>query len=157
MEKHSAIIAGQMNGKPVNYSGIGRDALVSTKTIQEYYSILVDMMVSVRINGWSQSVRKQMRSAPKYYFFDCGVLNAIRGEIDIQPRPGTYRYGMLFETCIIQECVRLNDYFESGYEFFYWQTNSGVEVDLIAVKKNISEVHAVEIKSETKPRMDSLH
>lgn len=53
--------------------------------------------------------------------------------------------------------MRLNDYFESGYEFFYWQTNSGVEVDFIAVKKNISEVHAVEIKSETKPRMDSLH
>ena len=70
-------IAGQVNGEPTNYTSIARDSGVSVKTAQEYFDILVDTLIAFRIDGWSYSVRKQLRQSPKYYFFDCGVLNAI--------------------------------------------------------------------------------
>ena len=58
----------------------------------------VDTLVAFRIDGWSYSVRKQLRHSPKYYFFDCGVLNAVRGELQTELKSGSYRYGKLFET-----------------------------------------------------------
>ena len=54
-------VAGQVHGEPVNYSAIARDSGVSVKTAQEYFSILVDTLIVFRIDGWSRSVRKQLR------------------------------------------------------------------------------------------------
>ena len=86
-------IAGQMNGQSLNFTNIARECNISTKTAQQYFSILEDTLIAFRINAWSFSIRKQVRQAPKYYFFDCGVLNTIRGEIKIELRENSYRYG----------------------------------------------------------------
>jgi uncharacterized protein len=143
--------AGQMNGEPVNFAKVAREAGVTTKTAQEYFSILVDTLVAVRVDGWSHSVRKQLRQSPKYYFFDCGVLNAMRGELHVDLRRSTYRYGRLFETFLINELHRLNDNQELDYRFFYWRTNTGQEVDLILSRGVSDRPCAIEIKSNQAP------
>jgi len=149
-------IAGQMNGEPLNFRGIGRDCGVSTKTVQEFSSILVDTLVAFRIDGWSYSIRKQIRRSPKVYFFDCGVLNGIRGELKTELKEGSYRYGKLFETFVIQEMIRLNDYYETDYRLFYWMTNTGLEVDLILSRGPSSRPIAIEIKSSRSPEKKDL-
>lgn len=149
-------IAGQVNGEPTNYTAIARDSGVSVKTAQEYFDILVDTLIAKRIDGWSYSVRKQLRQSPKYYFFDCGVLNAIRGELQTELRPSSYRYGKLFETFIVNELIRANDYKESDYRFHYWRTNTGMEVDLILTRGPRDAPRAVEIKSESSPKESDL-
>ncbi|MFH0946335.1 MAG: DUF4143 domain-containing protein [Planctomycetota bacterium] len=144
-------LAGQINGEPVNHAKLGRAAGVSSKTVQEYFSILVDTLVALRVDGWSHSIRKQLRQSPKYYFFDCGVLNAIRGEIRSELRPHTYRYGKLFETLVVNEVQRRNDYEDLGYRLYYWRTNSGREVDLILARGPADPPCAIEIKSDSAP------
>lgn len=149
-------VAGQMNSETINFTQVGKDAGVSTKTAQEYYSILEDTLLVHRLDGWSYSVRKQIRQGPKYYFFDCGIINTIRGELESKIKPGTFRYGRLFESFIIQECFRYNDYEEKDYKFSYWRTNTGLEVDLI-IKKSVSKKPiAIEIKSKPNPTMKDL-
>ena len=144
-------VAGQANSQPVNYTRVAKDCGVSTKTAQEYFQILTDTLIAHRIDGWSQSVRKQLRQKPKFYLFDCGVLNAMTGELRSELRPGTYRYGKLFETLVVNEVIRANDYSESGYRLNYWLTNSGAEVDLI-LTRNVNDVpKAIEIKSSSAP------
>lgn len=150
-------LAGQMNGEPVNFTKISRDCGVSTKTAIDFFSILVDTLVAFRIEGWSHSVRKQLRQSPKFYLFDCGVLNAIRGELQSELREGSYRFGKLFETFIVQELIRLNDYTEADYRFSYWRTNSGLEVDLILSRGPSESPIAIEIKSKGSPMEHELH
>lgn len=58
-------IAGQMNGEPLNFIAIAHDCGVLIKTIQEFVEILVDTLIVFKINGWTQSIRKQLRSNPK--------------------------------------------------------------------------------------------
>ena len=145
-----------MNGEPLNYSSISRDCRVSVKTIQEYVSILIDTLIVIRIDAWSRSIRKQIIKSPKIYFFDCGVLNAIRGELAVEIKPHSYRYGKLFETFIIQEIIRLNDYLESGFRFFYWRTNSGLEVDIILSRGVSKSIIAIEIKSKSAPGSEDI-
>ena len=140
-------LAGQMNGEPINFTKIARDSGVSVKTAQEYFDILVDTLVVFRIDGWSHSIRKQIRQAPKYYFFDCGVLNAINGELHTELKSNTYRYGRLFETFVVNEIIRANDYKELRYRFYYWRTNTGAKVDLILTRGPQDSPKAIEIKS----------
>jgi uncharacterized protein len=149
-------VAGQMNGEPVNFTKIGRDCGVSTKTAQDYYSILVDTLVAFRLDGWAHSVRKQLRQQPKFYWFDCGVLNAVRGDLGTAPSESSSRYGNLFESWILQEMIRLNDYAEADYRFHYWRTNTGMEVDIVLSRDATHAQKAIEIKSGTAPTMEDV-
>ncbi|MGA1842740.1 MAG: ATP-binding protein [bacterium] len=150
-------IAGQMNGEPLNFTSIARDCGVSIKTVQEFVSILVDTLLAFRIEGWTYSIRKQLRQSPKIYFFDCGVLNAVRGELGMKVKPNSFIYGKRFETFVILELIRLNDYLESGYKFHYWRTNTGLEVDLILSRRFTEPSIAIEIKSRNAPTEADVH
>ena len=149
-------VVGQVNGEPVNYTTVARDSGVSVKTAQEYFDVLLDNLIAFRVDGWSYSVRKQLRQSPKYYFFDCGVLNAIRGELQTPLKPASYRYGKLFETFIVNEIIRANDYGESGYRLHHWRTHTGMEVDLVLSRGPNDAPRAIEIKSQSAPREADL-
>jgi len=141
-------IAAQFNAEPLNFTKVSKGCNVSVKTVQDYYSILEDTHLVHKLNGWSYSVKKQLLKSPKYYFFDCGVLNALTGELLTELKTSSYRFGKLFETFIIQEVIRENDYSEAGYKFYYWKTNSGLEVDLILSKGPRFKPIVIEIKSK---------
>ena len=145
-------VAAQMNGEPVNFAQTARQAGVSANTCQDFFSILSDTWITFQLPGWNRSVRKQLQQAAKHYFFDCGVLNAIRGELQVAPQPSSSRFGNLFETWLIQELFRLNDYQKANWKFHYWRTNTGMEVDVLLSKGSADPVYAIEIKSHTAPR-----
>ncbi len=148
--------ASQAHGEPVNFSKMARQGIASVPTIQDYFSILVDTLIAFRLDGWSTSVRRQLLQAPKFYFFDCGVLNALRGELRTELRPSSFRYGKLFETWVILEMIRLNDYASAGYQFAYWRTNTGLEVDVVLYRNAMEPPVAVEIKSGDAPAEQEL-
>jgi uncharacterized protein len=151
-------IAAQYDGKPVNNSSLARTIGSTPNTIASYYEILEQTLIAIRLPGWSKSPRKQLLQAPKYYFFDCGVLNSIRGELGIAPQPETIRYGNLFENYVINEFFRLNQYYKRDFNFSYWKTKDDQEVDLVCSAGSFSEPIAVEIKSSSRPNeMDFKH
>ena len=145
-------LSGQLNGEPINHSKLARSLKTTSNTVQEYFSILVDTLLCHRLDGWSESVKRQLLQAPKYYWFDCGVLNALNGELDVELKRSSFRYGRLFETYLIEEIVRHNDYLERGFRFFYWRDKNGLEVDVIIARSAAKPVAAVEIKSSTDPQ-----
>ena len=103
-------------------------------------------MLAFPLYGWPRSVRKQVQKGPKAYFFDLGVLNAIRRELNLEINPHSKRTGKLFESFIIQEIFRINSYLKDIYKLYYWRTNSGEEVDLVMQKSVYDDLIAVEIK-----------
>jgi predicted AAA+ superfamily ATPase len=144
-------LAGQLNGEPINHAKLARTLKTSSNTVQEYFSILVDTLLCHRLDGWSNSIKKQLLQAPKYYWFDCGVLNALNGELETELKHSSFRYGRLFETYLIQEFIRHNDYLERYLRFFYWRDKNGSEVDLIVARSAAVPLAAIEIKSSSNP------
>src|SRR5207244_3211097 len=116
----------------------------------------VDTMIAHRLDGWSHSVKKQLLQAPKYYWFDCGVLNAVRHEAGSELQESSFRYGRLFETWVINEFIRLNDYENRDFRFAYWRTSHGTEVDLILYRGPNEPPVAVEVKSGRYPDEQDL-
>ncbi len=144
-------VIAQMNGEPLNFAALARESGTALTTVQDYVSILEDTLVAHRIPGWSKSVRKQLLKSPKVYFFDCGVLNALQGNLSDDIRESSFRFGRLFETRVIQEIIRQNDYLEKGYRLHYWRSNTGIEVDIILSRGPAYRPWAVEIKSSIAP------
>lgn len=149
-------LAGQLNGEPINFTKLARQCQVSTKTAQDYFSILCDTLLCRRVDGWAHSVKRQITQAPRFFFFDCGVLNALNGELRTALKPSSFRYGRLFETFVTQECVRYNDYQDLGLRFNYWRDKEGREVDLIVSRTTAKPLVGIEIKSGSAPTEDDL-
>lgn len=150
---HFLDIAAMNDGQLVNYSNIARECGVSVKTAQEYYQILEDTFLAYRLNPWIKSVRKRLVAHPRYYFFDPGITNALChqfGKLNPEVR------GRRFEQMVILQLVALSSYHNAGLDFFFWRTNTGVEIDLI-VTRGLEVIAAIEIKSTIQIPSESLH
>ncbi|NOX37780.1 MAG: ATP-binding protein [Calditrichaeota bacterium] len=145
------LAAGQFT-EIINYNAIARDAGVSVKTVQSYYSILEDTLIGFYLWPWRKSVRKRLRLHPKFYFFDNGVTNAANRMLGVELPP--IWKGKLFEQFIIQELFRYKHYLNSESQLFFWRTAHGAEVDVLIVKGEKIH-HAIEIKYSS--RIENVH
>lgn len=122
-------VAAAQCGDLTNYSAIGRECQLPTRTVQSYYDILEDTLIGLRLEPWRRSVRKRLSAHSKFYLFDLGVTNAIArrltGGLDAVLR------GRLFEQWVVLETARLLHYQYREARLFYWRTNHGAEVDLL--------------------------
>jgi predicted AAA+ superfamily ATPase len=142
-------VAAQSNGEITNYANIARDTGVDIKTVQNYYQILVDTYVGFFLESYHRSVRKVQISSPKFYFLDTGVVRALKKQLNVPLQRKTTDYGSAFESWFVNECYRLNSYYELDYTFSYLKTKDDVEIDLI-IERPGKKIILVEIKSSDK-------
>ena len=140
-------IAAAQSGDILNFSAVGRDAALATRTVQEYYQILEDTLIGYRLEPWRKSPRARLVGHPRFYLFDTGVTNALNRRLTARPDP--VLAGRLFEQWLVLEVVRTLDYLGSEARVYYWRTHVGAEVDLV-VEKHGRLVLAAEIKSKTR-------
>jgi predicted AAA+ superfamily ATPase len=132
------------SGSIVNFSALGREAGVATRTVQEYFQVLEDTLILQRLEPYWKSARARMVSHPRFYLFDTGVTNGLNRTLTAAPDP--QRRGRLFEQWVVLESFRTLDYLQSEARLFFWRTHNGAEVDLL-VEKHGKLVLAAEIKS----------
>ena len=87
---------------------------------------------------------------PKFYLFDTGIRNALVKKLSLKPEPGSKDFGDAFEHFIVTEMIRLNKYKKKDFEFSFYNTSAGAEVDLIIETPN-KKIYAIEIKSSENP------
>ncbi|NGX45595.1 MAG: hypothetical protein K940chlam2_00751, partial [Chlamydiae bacterium] len=135
-------LASFSQGCVLNMSEIARDAHINRKVVEEYFGILEDLLIARRVPIFTKRAKRRMSSHPKFYFFDVGVYRAIRpmGPLD-SPAEAE---GPGLETLLLQEMLAYNDYFELHYDFYFWRTSTGQEVDFVLYGPK--GLHAFEIK-----------
>jgi predicted AAA+ superfamily ATPase len=121
---------GYSHGEMTNYSNIARDCGVESKTVREYYQILVDTLMGTFVEPFKKRQNRQVISkAPKFYLFDVGVAGALTKRVIDEARGELF--GKAFEHFIFMEISAHRSYSETDYEIQYWRTKSGLEVDFI--------------------------
>jgi len=118
------------------------------KTVKAYCQILENTLIGRFLESFNTSIRKRLSRAPKFCLFDTGVQRALSRSLTIPVQEGTSVYGELFEAFFINECFKLNHYFEKDFTFSYLMTGSGVEIDLV-VERPGAPLLLMEIKSTT--------
>lgn len=139
-------ISAQMSGKIINYSKIARESNTSTTSIISYFQILEDTLIGITLDAYHTSVRKSQKQSPKFYYFDTGVLRSLNNTLTLDVLPQTYSFGNLFEHFIINEVNKLNHYYKKDYRLYYYQTKSGLEIDLV-IERPGEKTALIEIKS----------
>ena len=140
---------GYSNGELINRANIARDCGVDSKTVKEYFQILVDTHVGFFLEPFKKRQSRQSISAtPKFYLFDVGVAGQLakRSLVALEGSEA----GHAFEHFIISEVRAYNSYENLEFETFFWRTKTGMEVDLVIQNGNI--IIPLEIK--VKKRVD---
>jgi len=121
---------GYSHGELTNYSNIARDCGVDSKTVKEYYQILVDTLLGYFVEPFKRRQSRQViGKAPKFYLFDVGVAGALTDRT-ITETKGEH-FGRALEHFIYMEISAHRAYNELDYDINFWRTKSGLEVDFI--------------------------
>lgn len=154
-------IAAQSSGCILNFSKIAKQVGVFTTTVQSYFQILEDTNMGFMLRSYHPSIRKSQLVSPKFYFFDVGVMRALRGEVRNHVIEETHEYGNLFEMFIVLDIHKLNDLLGLDYHLSYFATKNESEVDLVLSRgktnilleiKSTKNVDEVEIRKLAKIR-----
>lgn len=116
-------------GSVLSVSSVARDCAVERKVVENYFSILENLMIAYRVPVFSKKSKRRLVTHSKFYFFDAGVYRTLRptGPLDAPEEVD----GIALETFFLQELIALNDALNLGYKIFYWRTSNGREVDFV--------------------------
>lgn len=133
-------------GSPLNISAVARECAVHRKVVEDYFSILEDLMIAYRLPVFSKKAKRRLTGHSKFYFFDTGIYRTIRpkGPLDAPEEIE----GVALETLVLQELKAVNDYLRLRYKLFYWRTPIGAEVDFVLYGER--GIKAIEVKRTSK-------
>jgi len=116
-------------GSILNISSVARDCSVERKVVENYFSILEDLLMAYRVPVFTKKAKRRMISHPKFYFFDVGVYRTLRpaGPLDMPEEIE----GTSLETLLFQELNAANTDYGLGYKIYYWRTAGNAEVDFV--------------------------
>jgi uncharacterized protein len=139
-------------GSVLNMAAVARECAVSAKVVEDYFSILEDLLIGVRLPVFTKRAKRRLITHPKFFYFDAGVFQAIRprGPLDAPEQI----HGPALETLFLEQARALNDYRDLGYRLHYWRTAAGDEVDFVLYGER--GLRAFEVKMAQNVRPDDL-
>jgi uncharacterized protein len=133
------------SGQLLNLSGLGADCGISHNTAKAWTSVLEASYVVFRLTPWFSNHDKRLVKAPKFYFYDTGILCyllGIREPEQIQRHP---LRGAIFETWILSEIMKSRHHSGDTRGIHFFRNRKGLEIDLVL--SGPDKTRLVEIKS----------
>lgn len=139
-------------GSVLNMAGVARECSISAKVVEDYFAILEDLLIAVRLPVFARRAKRRLVHHPKFYLFDAGVFAALRprGPLDAPEEI----HGPALETLLLHHLRAWNDYRQLGYQIHYWRTARGEEVDFVLYGER--GLLAFEVKRTPSVRPDDL-
>ncbi len=135
----------QRIGSTLDITSLASDAMVSTKTVSEWLSILDASFICFRLQPYFSNRSKRLAKRPKIYFYDTGLACALLGIVDEEQLSNDRLRGSLFENMLIVDMLKRKYNKYTSEEFYFYRTLDGVEVDLVMEKGR--KLYPMEIKS----------
>ncbi len=129
------------SGKFLDMEKLSSEAQIVRQSAARYFDILTDTLIIRRCEPFSKSLRKRLILRPKFFFFDCGVLNGLIENFTVSQD----RIGMLFEHLIFNQIMDSAHAKDSQVRISSYRTSNGAEVDFIL--EIAGEVIAAEVKA----------
>jgi predicted AAA+ superfamily ATPase len=142
-------IAAIFHGQTLNVSNVARDAGVSRTTVNGYFEVLEDTLLSARLPAYVPQLKVREAKHDKFYLVDPGLVRSLKRNTSTVDSD---EIGPLFEGFVFQILRGYQQYQKMFDELFYWQpldAKAG-EVDFL-LRRGKSFV-AVEVKGTDRLR-----
>ena len=118
------------HGELLNFSNVARDCGIDSKTVREYFQILVDTLLGVFVEPFGRRrSRAVITRASKFYLFDVGVAGHLTGR-RLERAQGP-EFGRALEHLVLMELLAYRSYHERDFPVRFWRTKSGLECDFV--------------------------
>ncbi len=134
-------VAAAWAGKFLDFSKLASEAQVSRQSAIRYFEILEDTLIVRRCSAFSKSSWRRLVQAPRYFFFDTGVLNGLLENFGVSQD----RIGPLFEHFIFNQIQDIAGSLDKSLKISSYRTEHGAEVDFIVEYEG--ELTALEAKA----------
>ncbi len=124
------ILAG-VSGNVINYSDVARSLGVSQPTVRDYFEIADGTFLWRTVPAYTQNALKRIVKHPKGYFRDSGLLHYLLRISDVDLLATHPVKGRSWEGLVIEEIIRGLNATGAGFDYYYYRTGGGAEVDLI--------------------------
>ena len=117
-------ITALMTGQLVNYSQLGNEAAVSSKTAGRFLNYLGLSYQTILLQPWFSNSLKRLVKSPKLHYLDPGVQRAILQKTGDMS-------GNEFESAVVAEIYKQFKVTGINGSFYHLRTHDGAEVDLL--------------------------
>lgn len=124
------ILAG-FSGNVINYSDVARSLGVSQPTVRDYFRIADGTFLWRTIPAYTQNSLKRVVKHPKGYLRDSGLLHYLLRIPDADLLVTHPVMGRSWEGFVIEEIIRGLNATGAGFDYYYYRTGGGAEVDLV--------------------------
>jgi len=140
------------HGSILNVNNIARECQVSRKIVENYISILEDLLLAYKLPVFTKRAKRDYTLHPKLYLFDAGIYYHLRPKGTLDSPSGSN--GIALEGLILQHLKAWIDYSNETVECYFWRTRSGSEVDFILYGEK--SFYAIEVKNSTRAHATDL-
>lgn len=146
-------VAALFHGQTLNISNIARDSEVQRTTVHGYFEILEDTLLGYRLPAYSAKLRVKEKRHPKWYWFDSGVVRAIKKQLD---PVSNEEKGSLFEGWVANLFRAYASYRELYDDWFYWSSGESKRQEVDFLLRKGRKWVAIEVKCITKVRNEMV-
>ena len=133
LEKILTALAFQI-GSEVSFNELSRLVGADKGTVEKYIQLFEQTFILFQIPSYSRNIRNELKKSKKYYFYDCGIRNALLGNFNsLDSRTDV---GALWENYLISERRKKLSYDQISTTSYFWRTTQQQEVDLIEQDSN---------------------
>ena len=144
--KRLLVMCSHNQGQLLNSSKLGESLGITHPTVRRYLDLLEQTFVVRMVPPYVLNVKKRLVKAPKVYLRDSGLLHQFLSIDSFNDLMGNPVFGSSWEGLVLENIIsNLN-----GWNYFYYRTSSGHEIDLILTKGG--KVIAIECKVNTAPK-----
>lgn len=137
--------AGIASGSYLDYSKLAKKSKIPRQSVVRHFEVLEDTLIARKVENDPDLDPDQydLVKHPRYFFFDIGVVNALRGSFDLS----SDRIGALWEHLIFNQIVNSSHAYDFDSQIYNFRTRGGLEVDFIFSVDG--KKTAIECKSST--------
>lgn len=121
------------HGRLWNAADFARALNAKEDTARHYLDILTGAFMLRQLQPWFENVGKRLVKSPKIYLSDTGILHTLLGLKSLEDVLSYPNFGFSWEGFAIDQVIRICNVQKEAY---FYQTQSGAELDLLIVKGN---------------------
>ena len=141
-------VLAQRSGKLTNFTQIGGQLNLDTKTTQKYIAILETLFLVNRLRPWHGNSLSRIVKTPKTHFIDSGLLACLNRLTTQRIQADKSAFGSLLETWVYGELLKIITMSEDPWEIFHYRDKDQVEVDFV-LENNERKIIGIEVKASS--------
>ncbi len=145
MPRLLAVLA-QLSGQLVNFTQIGGQLGMDSKTAQKYLGVLENMFLIKRVAPWSGNELSRLVKTPKLHFLDAGLQASLVRLTPERALTDRARFGATLESWVCGELAKTLSLTPEPWQLLHYRDKDQVEVDFI-LESTDRQLIGIEVKA----------